>query len=179
MADAVEKRPLWCRHVISFLVAPITMTVIIPLQIAASTNVHAPNLDSVTGIALVLVGVGLIVVGLIMFGWTVMLFHRVGRGTLGVGKLLGEPIHLVVRGPYRHVRNPMITAVVGILLGEAAATASGWLLLWAVLFWIVIATFIRVWEEPHLNERFGRSYVDYRHNVPAWIPRITPWRPSG
>lgn len=73
----------------------------------------------------------------------------------------------------------MITAVVAILLGEAAVTASGWLLLWAVLFWIVIATFIRIWEEPHLNERYGRSYVDYRHNVSAWIPRTTPWRPSG
>lgn len=179
MADAVENRSLWCRHVVSFLVAPITMTVIIPLQIAASTNVHAANLESAAGIGSVLVGVGLVVAGLMMFGWTVLLFHRVGRGTLGVGKILGEPVRLVVRGPYQHVRNPMITAVVAILLGEAAVTASGWLLLWAVLFWIVIATFIRIWEEPHLNERYGRSYVDYRHNVSAWIPRTTPWRPSG
>jgi hypothetical protein len=45
MADAVEKRQLWWRQVVSFLVAPTVMTLIIPLQIAASTNLHALKLD--------------------------------------------------------------------------------------------------------------------------------------
>ena len=120
----------------------------------------------------------MMVVGLCLLVWTVALFDRVGRGTLGVGKLLGEPVHLVVRGPYRHVRNPMITGVVCILLGGAAITESTWLLLWSVTFFGVLAVFIRWWEEPHLKERFGRPYVEYWRNVPRWIPRLSAWNPG-
>lgn len=68
--------------------------------------------------------------------------------------------------------------MVCILLGEAAVAASGWLLLWAAVFFTALATFIRFWEEPHLTERYGREYVDYRRNVPAWILRISAWDPT-
>ena len=51
----------------------------------------------------------------------------------------------------------------------------GWLLLWAAIFFAFLATVIRFWEEPHLVQRFGSEYVDYRHNVPGWIPRISAW----
>jgi protein-S-isoprenylcysteine O-methyltransferase Ste14 len=92
--------------------------------------------------------------------------------------VLGQPVNLVVRGPYRHVRNPMISGVVAILLGEAAVFASGWLLLWAIVFFTALTTFIQRWEEPHLAQRFGEEYVTYRRNVPRWIPRLSAWRPT-
>ena len=63
----------------------------------------------------------LIAFGLSMLVWTVVLFDRVGEGTLAIG----SPVKLVVRGPYRHVRNPMMTGVFCIQLGTAIATASG------------------------------------------------------
>lgn len=180
MADAVAQTPrwLWLRQVITFLIAPIMMMLIIPQQIATSTNMRAPKFDSPGKIGLAIMGMLMIVAGLVLFGWTVTLFHRVGRGTLGVGKVLGEPIHLVVRGPYRHVRNPMITAVVCILLAEAAITASGWLLVWAATFWSAQVIIIRFWEEPHLTELFDSEYTEFRRNVPAWIPRLSGWDPG-
>ncbi|WP_232070389.1 methyltransferase family protein [Mycobacterium noviomagense] len=110
--------------------------------------------------------------------WTVVLFDRVGEGTLGLGEVMGEPVHLVVRGPYQHVRNPMITGVLCILLGEAAITALAWLLAWFATFLVFQATAIRFWEEPHLAERYGSEYLDYRRNVPRWIPRISGWEPA-
>ncbi len=113
-----------------------------------------------------------------MLFWTVYLFDRVGKGTLGVGDAMGQPVNLVVRGPYRHVRNPMITGVLAILLGEAAVSASGWLLLWFAIFFVMLTTVIQVWEEPHLARRFGDEYVSYRRNVPRWIPRWSAWDPS-
>ncbi len=179
MADITEKvreRRLWWRHLLSFLVAPVTMTLVIPAAILIVAGVPAPHPSSAASIGLATLGGVLIVGGSGLLIWTVALFDRVGKGTLGVGKVLGEPVHLVVRGPYRHVRNPMITGVVCILLGEAAIAASGWLLLWAAVFFALQATVIRFWEEPHLVRRFGREYVDYRRNVPRWIPRISAWR---
>jgi len=148
------------------------------VSIADSTGVRAPDLTSLARIGLAIIGGLLIVVGLGLLVWTVVLFDRTGKGTLGIGRLLGEPVHLVVRGPYRHVRNPMITGVVCILLGEAAITASGWLLLWAVAFFAVLAVFIRGWEEPHLKKRYGDAYVEYWRSVPGWIPRLSAWNPS-
>lgn len=87
---------------------------------------------------------------------------------------MAEPVHLVVRCPYRRVRNPMITGVLCILLGEAALTASGSLLVWFVIFFTFQATAIRFWEEPHLGERYGREYVNFRRNVPAWTHESRP-----
>jgi protein-S-isoprenylcysteine O-methyltransferase Ste14 len=92
--------------------------------------------------------------------------------------VMGEPVHLVVVGPYRHVRNPMITGVLAILLGEAAVAASGWLLLWFAIFLTIQLIAIRFWEEPHLVQRYGDEYLEYRQHVPRWIPRISAWTPS-
>jgi protein-S-isoprenylcysteine O-methyltransferase Ste14 len=172
------QRRLWWRHLISVLLAPVTMTLIIPALIAVSTGVRAPHLTTPLTAVLAKLGALLIAGGLALLIWTVFLFDRVGKGTLGVGPVLGEPVNLVVRGPYRHVRNPMISGVLCILLGEAAITASGWLLAWFAVFFTLLATVIRWWEEPHLIRRFGEDYIRYRQHVPRWIPRISAWQPD-
>ena len=159
VADTRERR-LWWRQLISILLFPVTMTLVIPALIVIAADVRMPDLTSPAMIGLVTIGGLLIVGGLGLMVWTVTLFDRVGKGTLGVGTVMGEPVHLVVRGPYRHVRNPMITGVLCILLGEAAATASGWLLGWFAIFLTFQLTAIRFWEEPHLVKRYGSEYVD-------------------
>ena len=175
MGAETRERRLWWRHLISFLVAPVTMTIVVPASIVNWPHVHMPDLGSPLIVGLAYVGGLLIACGLGLLIWTVLLFDREGKGTLGVGKVMGEPVDLVVQGPYRHVRNPMITGVLCILLGEAAVLASGWLLLWFAIFFVCIASFIRLWEEPHLAQRYGSAYLDYRGNVPRWIPRISAW----
>ncbi len=178
MVTNTHERQLWWRHLMSILVFPVTMTLVIPALIVMAADARMPDLGSPAAIGLVTIGSLLIAGGLGLMICTVTLFHRVGKGTLGVGTVMGEPIHLVVCGPYRHVRNPMITGVLCILLGEAAATASGWLLGWFAIFLTFQLIAIRFWEEPHLVKRFGSEYVDYRRNVPRWIPRISAWEPS-
>jgi hypothetical protein len=39
--------------------------------------------------------------------------------------------------------------------------------------------YIPFFEEPGLERRFGGDYTRYRENVPRWIPRLTPWQPTG
>jgi protein-S-isoprenylcysteine O-methyltransferase Ste14 len=177
VADSGRRR-LWWRHLISILIAPVVMTLLIPALILDWPHLHVPNYGSPLIVGLVTVGGLLIAGGLGLWAWTVVLFDRKGKGTLGIGNILGEPVHLVVAGPYRHVRNPMITGVLAILLGEAAVTASVGLLAWFAVFFGCLATVIRFWEEPHLAQRYGSEYVNYRQNVPAWIPRISAWTPS-
>jgi protein-S-isoprenylcysteine O-methyltransferase Ste14 len=119
----------------------------------------------------------LVIGGLSMLVWTVVLFDKIGQGTLGAGSVMGEPVNLVVSGPYRYVRNPMITGVASILLGEAALAGSGWLLIWFGVFCLLQTVAIRFWEEPHLTKRFGNDYIYYTQNVPRWIPRTAAWTP--
>jgi protein-S-isoprenylcysteine O-methyltransferase Ste14 len=115
-----------------------------------------------------LLGVPLIGAGLGLWLWTVVLFARIGKGTLAPW----DPTkRLVVAGPYRHVRNPMITAVLFVLLGEAALFGSTGVLIWAAVFVVVNHTWFLVYEEPSLVDRFGEEYERYRRAVPRWLPR--------
>lgn len=170
----MTKRRLWWRHLVSVLLAPAMMTVFIPALIWWSTDGTAPDLGTTSGLLYGLVGAAFIALGLWFLVWTVTLFDRVGEGALAIG----SPVHLVVRGPYRHVRNPMMTAVFCIQLGTAVATASPWLFGWFAFFVTATAIAIPVVEEPHLLKRFGAEYQEYRQAVPRWIPRPTAWAPG-
>ena len=176
MSTQTHERRLWWRHLISVVLFPVTVTVVVPALIVIPAHGRAPHFGTALTLGLVTVGCLLIAAGLGLMTWTVVLFDRLGEGTLGIGPVMGEPVHLVVRGPYRHVRNPMITGVLCILLGEAAVTASGSLLVWFAIFLAFQATAIRFWEEPHLVRRYGDEYVEFRRDVPRWIPRISAWR---
>lgn len=112
--------------------------------------------------------------GLVLVGVTVWQFGKVGRGTLAPW----DPTRrLVVTGVYRHVRNPMISGVFLVLLGEGLAFGSVGVLLWAVGFFALNATYIPLVEERGLERRFGDQYVEYRRHVPRWVPRTTSWEP--
>lgn len=86
---------------------------------------------------------------------------------------------LVVGGMYRYVRNPMYVAIIVVVLGQALWLAQGVVLLYAGLTWVVPALFVKVYEEPTLARAYGEQYEQYRRNVPAWLPRLTPWHAAG
>jgi protein-S-isoprenylcysteine O-methyltransferase Ste14 len=121
-------------------------------------------------------GLALVAGGLWLMVQTVRLLIVDGQGTLAPW----DPTQrLVVRGIYRHVRNPMITGVIAIAMGEAAVFASGALLAWAALVTLVNVIYIPLLEEPGLVQRFGADYETYRRNVPRWLPRRAPWGGPG
>ncbi|MGV0791100.1 methyltransferase family protein [Mycolicibacterium sp. XJ1819] len=85
---------------------------------------------------------------------------------------------LVVTGFNRFVRNPMYVGLLIAILGQALLFGSAWLVVYAVIGWVVTASFVRWYEEPTLVRTYGQQYEEYRRNVRAWIPRLTPWTPS-
>ena len=87
--------------------------------------------------------------------------------------------HLVVGGLYRYVRNPMYLAVAAIIVGQALVLGRPALLLYAAAFVAVTATFVRLYEEPVLRERFGGEYEAYCRAVPGWWPLRRPWQSPG
>ncbi len=77
---------------------------------------------------------------------------------------------LVTSGPYRLVRNPIYTGMLGMLLASILAGSQWWVAVPSVLVFFV-GTLIRVRaEERLLRESFGAQYDDYARRVPALIP---------
>ena len=85
------------------------------------------------------------------------------------------PTEMVITGPYRHCRNPMISGVYAMLLGETLAFTSLPIGAWALTFIVGMSSHIFFQEEPGLRQRFGEAYLRYCQNVPRWIPRLAPW----
>src|SRR5918998_53758 len=98
---------------------------------------------------------------------------------LGTPAPVAAPERLVVGGAYRHVRNPMYVAVLAAIVGQALLLGRPGLLGYAGVTWLVVAAFVRFYEEPTLALRFGADYEAYRRAVPAWWPRLRPWEPGG
>ena len=120
------------------------------------------------------VGVGALVLGagLLLLVRAFVRFVREGRGTPAP---IAPTEVLVIGGEYRYVRNPMYVAVVACVLGQAAVLGSLALVGYAVAIWLAMAAFVRWYEEPTLQARYGSRYEEYRRAVPAWIPRLTRW----
>lgn len=160
------------RHLLSIAILPFTVTVLIPMWIAPP-RLDLPSVPPSLGdLALALLGYLLVAVGLLLFASSLRRFATEGDGTLAPWD---PPRKFVVTGPYRFVRNPMISGVVFILFGEAAVLQTRPQLIWALTFLGLNAIQIPLMEEPQLRERFGAPYEEYRRHVRRFIPRLTPW----
>ena len=111
--------------------------------------------------------------GLLLAIWSVLTFYtKGGAGTPGPWRPISN---LIISGPYRYVRNPMILGVVDLLLFESALFASISLLLWAIVFFVGNIIYFKTFEEKELIKRFGADYENYRNEVPMLFPKFTPY----
>ncbi len=100
--------------------------------------------------------------------WCIFTFARIGRGTPAP---FDPPRNLVIRGPYRFVRNPMYIGAAVALGGAALFYQSLWLLAYGFVFLLVCHLFVVWYEEPTLRRTFGPEYEDYSRRVRRWWPR--------
>jgi protein-S-isoprenylcysteine O-methyltransferase Ste14 len=99
-------------------------------------------------------GGALLLVGFALFSTSVFYFWSRGRGTLAPWD---PPRRFVIEGPYRYVRNPMISGVI------------------FLLFTLINLAYIPLLEEPMLAVRFGEPYKRYTRAVSRFVPRFSPW----
>ncbi len=103
-------------------------------------------------------------------------FARFAREGIGTPAPVAPTQHLVVGGLYRHVRNPMYVAVVAAVLGQGLLLGQPVLFAYGAGLWAVFAAFVHGYEEPVLVDTYGDEYERFRAAVPAWLPRLRPWR---
>jgi len=152
---------LFLKSVLFTIVIPGTVAVYLPWLLFARTP------DANFGFVRY-AGIPLFAIGAAIYAWCVADFALAGRGTPAP---IDPPKELVVRGLYRHVRNPMYIGVGLVLLGEAFWFQKTRMVLYSAIVAVVWHLFVVFYEEPILQRKFGESYRKYREEVPRWLPR--------
>jgi protein-S-isoprenylcysteine O-methyltransferase Ste14 len=161
------------RHVLSILILPFMAVVGVPFWLLTEFGRIDYRWQGGSLIAIFprCAGGVLFLCGIALFGWCVNLFARIGKGTLAPW----DPTHnLVTVGPYGRVRNPMISGVAMMLIGEALLWGSWVLGTWASIFLCINHIYFVLSEEPGLERRSGESYRVHKKNVPRWVPMLRP-----
>jgi protein-S-isoprenylcysteine O-methyltransferase Ste14 len=144
-------------------------TLLVPGMIGVYIPVlFARNRPLATGLTLGL-ALALFIIGAAIYVWCVWDFATFGRGTPAP---IDAPKKLVVRGMYRHTRNPIYVGVVAVLLGWAVMFRGMALLIYAFCVAIGFHLFVLFYEEPCLSRQFGAEYHDYCARVGRWLPRV-------
>lgn len=107
-------------------ILPLTAIVFIPAVIIVLCN----NTMS-RNITILILGGLIIILGLSLLICSIKLLEKQGKGTLAPWNPTRK---LVISGPYKYIRNPMITGVLIVILGTALIFISLCLLIWAVIF---------------------------------------------
>ncbi len=160
-------------HLAAILALPFNVTVVIPALLLYFFSFHIGwGLLPILMVTVVFVGGIMVAAGLFLLVTTIKQFARQGKGTLAPWD---PPKKLVIEGSYRYSRNPMISGVSIVLLGEVIIFGSIPLLIWFLYFTITNNIYIIKREEPLLEKQFGDEYLEYKRNVPRIIPRSKTW----
>ncbi len=106
-------------------------------------------------------------VGVVVALSCVFTFAFIGKGTPAP---FDPPRRLVVRGPYRFVRNPMYIGAALAVAGAALFYESVALVVFVAGFLLVTHLFVVLYEEPTLRRLFGPEYESYCQRVHRWRP---------
>lgn len=114
--------------------------------------------------SLIAIGAALAALGLGVRAWAAGTIHKESQ--------------LTVSGPYAFTRNPLYVG--SFLIGIGVTTAGGhwiWPAVFVLFFTGVYARTMAV-EAGRLTELFGERYRAYARAVPAFLPRLVPYRPD-
>ena len=143
------------------------LLIYLPARVLASLGIVRPPATAAPQIAGIIVGS----IGAALALWCIFAFAMIGKGTPAP---FDPPRKLVIRGPYRFVRNPMYIGAGLALTGAAIFYKSAPLLAYAGAFLVVCHLFVLLYEEPTLRRSFGRDYAAYCQRVSRWWPTARP-----
>jgi protein-S-isoprenylcysteine O-methyltransferase Ste14 len=141
------------------------LLVFLPGWILTATGIEQPAAMRAPQAAGLLIGVA----GAALAASSMLTFVFIGKGTPAP---FDPPPRLVVRGPYRIIRNPMYLGAGLALAGAALFYQSRGLTAYVATFLLTTHVFVVWYEEPTLRRMFDRDYDDYRRRVGRWTPRL-------
>ena len=164
------------QYILGYVIGGLLFLVLMPLGLyrlsRAFDHLTSIQLIPITGLRLTM-AVGLSLFGLLFALWSGVVQNIVGRGgPLEVAGIEVSPKtqNLVVTGPYKYTRNPMLFGAcvyyyaVAVYLNSVIAVAA------VVLFMTFMLILVKLTEEPRLLKEFGKDYEEYRQRVSMFVP---------
>lgn len=152
------------REILGYVLGGVLFVGLMPAVMWFATGM--PALEHIGALRASITGI-LMIGGLSLSVWTIVYMKRQGKGN--PMDAFGHEVaprtqHLMVAGPYRINRNPMLTGTLTYLAGIVV-----WLWSWqAVVVWVAFfcIMFVQVLsEEKRLHRDFGTEYEEYcRHS---------------
>lgn len=111
----------------------------------------------------------LLAAGLSLYVWTLADFGRAG----GTPVPVNPPHELIVKGPYAHTRNPMLSSLYLVFFGAGLLWGSlSFTFIYTPVFILVNTIYIKQIEEREMELKFGQAYLDYKKRVPMYWPKL-------
>jgi protein-S-isoprenylcysteine O-methyltransferase Ste14 len=164
------------QFILGYVAGGLLFTVLIPWGLCRVSR----SFDHLTGIQLipiyglrVTIAVGLSLFGLLLALWSIVVQNTIGKGgpLEGAGfEVSPKTQNLVVTGPYKYTRNPMLFGAcvyyyaVAVYLNSVIAVAI------VALFMTFMLIFVKLTEERRLLKDFGNGYEEYRQRVSMFVP---------
>jgi protein-S-isoprenylcysteine O-methyltransferase Ste14 len=99
----------------------------------------------------------------------VVTFILIGKGTPAP---FDPPREFVAKGPYAYVRNPMYVGGIILLAGFGLYQHSPSIVILTILLFGIVHSLVILYEEPTLEQMFGKSYTEYKRHTNRWIPKF-------
>lgn len=117
----------------------------------------------------ILISTCFLIFGLFYIIWSVFHFLKVK----GTPVPVNPPPKLVCTGPYAYTRNPMLTGVFSLMFGIGFWIGSfSLIVIFTPLFILTNTLELKKIEEPELEKRLGKEYLEYKQRTPMFIPGL-------
>ncbi len=140
------------------------------LMYAVAVNFVVP----VDSLIVSIVGMIFVLIGAVFMVWSNIDMVKIGRGcpTDGFNIALGERTKkLIVQGPYKYTRNPMLFGTFVFYVGLALLFNSYSALIVPIVFVSYMVWHVKKFEEPRLYNDFKDEYVEYKKRTPLLFPK--------
>lgn len=164
IATGSDKKRVILAPIVGSIFAIITaLFVIIPVNAESYFNIPAVVIFPFN----IILGLLLSLVGTFLMLWSCWYFFAGKRTPVPVN----PPKNLITRGPYKYMRNPMHTGMFLVMFAFGFYYDS----LLSVFLFTPLYIFIYIWyfknvEEPELEKRLGKDYIEYKQKVPMFFP---------
>ena len=164
------------KMILGYIVGGLLVIVLVPSIIYIITslfdNVYRIEIIQNTIIRWIIIII-LLVIGLIYGIWSVIIQNTVGQGgpvEIGNIEISPKTKNLVVSGPYKNTRNPMLFGTFLIYLAFALIINSITSVVIVCAIFVFMLTVVVKMEEKRLLKDFGNQYEEYRKKVSMFIP---------
>lgn len=160
------------KNIFGYFVGVLLFLVFFPaLMYAVAVNFVVP----VDSLIVSTVGAIFVLIGAVFMVWSNIDMVKIGRGcpTDGFNIALGERTKkLIVQGPYKYTRNPMLFGTFVFYVGLALLFNSYSALIVPIVFISYMVWHVKKFEEPRLYNNFKDEYVEYKKRTPLLFPKF-------